>query len=178
MISTYASSGESDPHLFRTLFDGWHAYRHGGHLLNRNGRPQWANSVKLKDHRKLGPLLRSLNFISKEASAILARQVEGVIVKDHGIPVSVVRDRIIAAVRAGSDDVRGLLIRNSWLGAISKVEHDRLNAEGMRASLPECPDDPMRRRYLDVGILECTSGLRETFIPHSQYPHLLTPEAR
>jgi hypothetical protein len=173
MLAVYLRTDEPDPHLFRTLFDHWFGYRMGGPFLNGGGRPHWFNAVTTTKLRLLGPALQTMNFISVEAAKVFSGRSDKALVKDHGIPLAIARERCRAAFAQNPEALRHTLIENAWLGVITKEEHDCLNRMGARKSLPTCDVDAMRKRYSEAGILECLEKRPFEARSNAHYEHLM-----
>lgn len=136
---------------WRTFFDNWFAFRVGGPFLNRNSRPHWFNNPCPDRH---GEALRRAHFISVTAARVLAGISRDRLVKDHAIPVSVLRDIIFDDQPESLEDVRALMLRHYRIGIITHAEDGELSRAGLRSDMPHGwrrDGDPFAR-YREAGI--------------------------
>ncbi|MFN3725217.1 MAG: hypothetical protein ACK4SZ_02815 [Allosphingosinicella sp.] len=119
---------------YRTFFDNFYAYYRGGPLLNDAGRPYWFNNPCPRKHRNA---LASLHFVSSAASRVLAGLDTERLVRDHAIPVAVLRE-ILMNAHPPSDEVVERYLRSFYrLGLITESEDERLSAAGLRSHMPK-----------------------------------------
>ena len=119
---------------FRTFFDNWFAFKEGGSFLNANSRPHWFNNPKPGQH---GEALRSAPFVSVEASRTMAGLERQRLVKDHAIPVSVLRDVLFTKSPDSTECVRKILLQFYRFGIITETENRMLTAAGLRSRMPD-----------------------------------------
>lgn len=118
---------------FRTFFDNLFAYRHGGPLLGRNGQPRWFNAPCPRRDRDA--LLRC-HFVSVEAMRVIAGVSEEPLLRDHAVPVSVLRDLLMNARSPTLGLVNEYTTRFYKLGVITKSEDESLTSAGFRSKMP------------------------------------------
>lgn len=136
---------------FRTFFDNWFAFQTAGPFLNQNSRPQWFNNPCPDKH---GSALKNCHFISSAAARVLGGLSSTRLVKDHCVPVSVLREIIFDSHALTTEYVEQLMLRFYRVGVITKEEDDLLTAEGMRSAMPDgwtAGDNPFAR-YDHVGV--------------------------
>jgi hypothetical protein len=136
---------------FRTDFDNWFAFREGGPFLNGNSRPHWHNHPCPDKH---GVALRRAHFVSHAAARTLGGIARERLMKDHAIPVAVLRDLLFDRQPDSIEQVRAVLLRHYRFGVITEQEDRLLNAAGLRSRMPEgwTPNDGPFARYEKVGI--------------------------
>ncbi len=84
---------------------------------------------------------------------ILQGESDGRLVKDHALPLRILRLKLLDAGIAGRDEIRAYLLRFYRLGLITKEEDDRLNDLRLRQSLPKDSDElEWLARYKHAGI--------------------------
>jgi hypothetical protein len=149
-IQLYLRSADPNGHLFRTLCDNWFAYRMGGSFLSKGHQPVWFNNP---DPRKHQTALRKMHFISTSAEAVLQGTNAERLIKDHAVPIAVLRKILIERQPQGKAEIRDLLIQHYRLGVLTKSEDDALSAGGLRSRMPGnwCGNDPLAR-YSACGI--------------------------
>lgn len=136
---------------YRTFLDNFYAYYAGGPLLNQTGRPHWFNRPCPREHRDA---LASAHFVSVRAMRVLAGLSRESLVRDHAIPVAVLRDMLLNAHNPSLEIIERY-IRNFYrLGIVTEGEDQSLTAAGLRSSMPEGwnPHDGPFSRYDAVGI--------------------------
>lgn len=137
---------------FRTFFDNWFAFQTAGPFLNQNSRPHWFNNPCPDKH---GSALKNCHFISCTAARVLAGLSSERLVKDHCVPVSVLREIIFDSHARTTEDVEQLMLRFYRVGVITKEEDDQLTANGMRSAMPDgwtAGDNPFAR-YSCIGVM-------------------------
>lgn len=136
---------------YRTFFDNFYAYFRGGPLLNQAGRPHWFNNPCPQKHRNA---LMTVHFVSSTAARVLAGLYTERLVRDHAIPVAVIREILMNAHRPSDELVERYLRSFYRLGLITESEDERINAAGLRSRMPENwhPHDGAFARYEAVGI--------------------------
>jgi hypothetical protein len=157
-LEVYLNNADENGALFRTFIDSWYAYYKGGPLLNRNGNVVWLNRpdpIKLKD-----TLIHAGDFISTKAMRIMNGEEPGRLVKDHSIPIKILRKLIVREQRVNTAYIEEFLKDHYRLGIITKDEDRKINAEKLRSNMPEDWDekDPFAR-YRAVNIEEATSKI-------------------
>lgn len=136
---------------FRTFFDNFFAYHVRGAHLNSNGRPIWLNNPCPRRHRDA---LLGAHFVSVAAMRVLAGLSEERLVKDHAIPVSVLREMLIDDNCDTLKRVQRLMSRFYRIGIITVSEDDLLVSRGFRSQMPSGwrRGDGPYARYDAVGI--------------------------
>lgn len=118
---------------FRTFLDNFYAYHTGGSLLNRQGRPHWFNNPCPRRHREA---LLGLHFVSIGAMRVLAGLSDEALVRDHAVPVAVIREMLMNAHEARLEIIERYVRRFYRLGLITRGEDERLSAAGLRSTMP------------------------------------------
>lgn len=138
---------------FRTFFDNWFAFKNGGAFLNSNSRPHWFNNPCPNRH---GEALSRAHFVSVEAARTLAGMERQRLVKDHAIPVSVLREMLIEQQPSSIDEVDRFMRRFYRFGIISQREDEQIRAKGLNSKMPgdwQADGDPFAR-YVAAGIVQ------------------------
>ncbi|MGN6849013.1 MAG: hypothetical protein ACTHJK_06010 [Sphingomicrobium sp.] len=136
---------------FRTFFDNWFAFQSAGPFLNQNSRPHWFNNPCPDKH---GSALKNCHFISCAAARVLAGLSTERLVKDHCVPVSVLREIIFDSGARTAEHVEQLMLRFYRVGVITKEEDDLLTTQGMRSAMPKgwSAGDNAFARYSYAGV--------------------------
>lgn len=137
---------------YRTFFDNWFAFKIGGPFLNRNSRPNWHNNPCPDRH---GEALKSAHFLSSKAARTLSGVERQRLVKDHAIPVAVLREMLIDQQPSSIAEVEQLMLRYYRIGVITQRENEQLRASGLNSEMPRgwtTGHDPFAR-YAQVGII-------------------------
>lgn len=136
---------------FRTFFDNWYAFSKGGPFLNRNSRPHWFNNPCPRKH---GEALSRNAFVSANAARTLSGLSHDRLVKDHAIPVAVLRSELFDRQPKDVNEVRSFLKTYFNCGIVTKEEDSRLTAAGLRSAMPSgwTFNDSVFARYMAVGI--------------------------
>ncbi len=137
---------------YRTDFDNWFAFREGGPFLNGNSRPHWYNNPCPDKH---GEALRRAHFVSTAAARTLGGITRERLMKDHAIPVAVLRDMLFEMQPGSSGELREIMLKHYRFGIISYDEDRRLNEAGLRSRMPhgrQRGDSPFAR-YQSAGIV-------------------------
>lgn len=132
----FLESGETSSSFFRTLVDNWYAYYRGDAFLKSTGSPLWFNAVKPKDLNSKGRALSQMDFVSENAEAVLTHKAQGILVKDHAVPVKLLRDRLIEEQPTSLEPIREFLCTWYKLGVITEEEHRRLSDLGCKDKMP------------------------------------------
>lgn len=142
---------------FRTFFDNWFAFREGGPFLNRSSRPHWFNNPRPDQH---GEALRRAHFVSAGAARTLGGLASDRLMKDHAVPVSVLRELLFEEQPKSTDQVRAIMLRSYCFGIITEGEDRKLNAIGLRSRMPDgwTPTDSPYARYRAAGIVAQDQG--------------------
>jgi hypothetical protein len=142
---------------FRTDFDNWFAFKEGGAFLNANSRPHWHNNPCPDKH---GAALRRAHFVSHAAARTLGGVTRERLMKDHAIPVSVLRDMLFEEQPRSTEEVRAFMLRYYCFGIITEEEDAELNRAGLRSRMPDgwTPNDSPFARYEKVGIVAQDRG--------------------
>ena len=142
---------------FRTFFDNWFAFKVAGPFLNTNSRPHWFNNPCPDKH---GAALSRAHFVSAGAARTLAGIERQRLVKDHAIPVTVLRELLIRSEPESLSDVHAMMLDYYRIGIITQGEDELLRQAGLKSSMPDAwlvGDDPFAR-YRAVGILSQDLG--------------------
>lgn len=151
-LKLFLIHNDQDGHLFRTFVDNWFAYSHGNHMLNSKGRPKWFNNP---DPIKEREALLSMHFVSADAKKVLNGELEDRLVKDHAIPIRVLRELIHEMPDQSISSIKTFLMENYRLGVVTKSEDKRLNKNGLRSVMPKDWDKlNWKARYDTAEILE------------------------
>lgn len=134
----------------RTFLDEWFAYNRGELFLSGRLGPHWYNKPDPVRHNAA---LRGMDFISEQAEEVLSGRQRHELMKDHSVPIAVVRSKLFELNDTSIESIRSLLMTWYKLGVITKDEDTRLNANGLRQKMPDDWDgaDPFAR-YHAVGI--------------------------
>lgn len=148
----YLKHYDQDGHLFRNFVDNWFAYSHDEHMLNSKGRPKWFNNP---DPIKERDALMSMHFVSANARSILNGNKQGQLVKDHAVPLRVLRELIRELQIQTTSSINLFLKKNYRLGVITKSEDEQLNSNKLRSSMPNGWDRVnWKARYTEAEIFE------------------------
>lgn len=149
-LCIYLKDGDKDSGLFRTFVDNWYAYEFGGKLLNRDGRPKWFNNPSPTANKEA---LMSMHYQSIDAVLAIEGRAESRIVKDHAIPLKVLRNLMMDIAEPNKVSINDFLHSYYRLGVITKNEDDQLNKLGLRSAMPTNWDrKDWKARYLELGI--------------------------
>tara|TARA_B110000483_G_C18182784_1_gene537718 strand:+ start:2069 stop:2581 length:513 start_codon:yes stop_codon:yes gene_type:complete len=137
--------------LLRTFIDNWFAYYKQGPFLNSNSNPNWYNKpspVKDKD------ALLEMHFISDMAFDVIEQGSDVRLIKEHSIPVHVIRKILIQEKPKTINDIENILLRFYRLGVLTKDEDDILNLKGLNSKMPTSWDfnESVFSRYEVAGI--------------------------
>jgi len=154
-IETFLRAKEPNAHLFRTFVDNWFAYHTGGPFLNSRGRAKWFNNPDPVSERSA---LLQMHWISQSAQNVLNGKEIVHLVKDHAIPLLVLRNRMFQFEEWTLNSIRQFLIENYKLGLITIDEDNKINKSGLRQKMPERTADPVwMSRYLSAGLLRVST---------------------
>ncbi|WP_037499268.1 hypothetical protein [Sphingomonas jaspsi] len=143
---------------YRTFFDNWFAFERGGPFLNASSRPHWYNNPCPSRH---GEALRRAHFISTMAARTLAGLERKRLVKDHVIPVAVLRDLLFEQQPRSIEEVRLMMQKHYRIGILAIEEDESLSRSGLRSKMPGgwmITDSPFAR-YESAGIVAQDVGL-------------------
>lgn len=120
-LKIYLNTKEENGPLFRTFVDNWFAYSEGSPFLNSRGKPKWFNNpnpVKERD------ALLAMHFKSKDAMRIIYGKQEGRLMKDHSIPIKILRILICEELGTGPgvSKIKQFLKKYYRIGVITKKE--------------------------------------------------------
>jgi len=119
--------------LLRSFADYWFAYHKQGPFLNSNNNPKWYNnpsSVKDKD------ALLEMHFISDMAFDAIEQGSDVRLIKEHSVPVRVLRKILIQQEPKSTTDIENILLRFYRLGVLTKDEDDILCVKGLSSKMP------------------------------------------
>ncbi len=149
-LQLYLNSGDRDGPTFRGFVDNWFAYHFGGPFLNRNGRPKWFNNP---DPVKQREALLNMHFISSEAKRTIDGKASDRLIKDHSIPIAVLRERLRTLNDHQPETIEAFLKSNYRLGVLTLAEDKRLTERGLKSSMPsDWNGIDTYARYHQVGI--------------------------
>ena len=129
-----AVAAEDPSAPYRTFFDNWFAYHACGPFLNSKGRPRWFNKA---DPVQSADALKAMHYISDRAWRVLIGEAPREdLIKDHTIPVAILRDHLLAHRIVDEDLIRNFLIRNYKLGVITSDDDNKINSKkGFRSGI-------------------------------------------
>ena len=119
--------------LLRSFTDYLFAYHKQGPFLNSNNNPKWHNkpcSVKDKD------VLLEMHFISDMAFDAIEQGSDVRLIKEHSIPVRVLRKILTQQEPKTTTDIENILLRFYRLGVLTKDEDDILRLKGLSSKMP------------------------------------------
>ena len=110
----------------RSLLDSWYAYWMGRPYVKSTGTVQWFNHRELALPR-LRDAVKSMHYISKDAWDVLTERAPPQrLMKDHAVPVKVLRREIKTKRFATIGQLEQFLIDRYRVGVITKTEDVRL----------------------------------------------------
>ena len=150
-IKICIESGSWGAGLLRSFTDYWFAYHKQGPFLNSNNNPKWHNkpsSVKDKD------ALLEMHFISDMAFDAIEKGSDVRLIKEHSIPLRVIRKILIQQEPKTTTDIENILLRFYRLGVLTKDEDDILRLKGLNSKMPASWDltESVFSRYEFAGI--------------------------
>jgi len=130
--------------VLRGFVDSWFAYHSGGAFLSRGGRPIWFNTP---DPDKHGSALSAMHFVSSDAKQVLAGRSSERLMKDHAVPIAIVRELLFEIDEVNPTTIKLFLREHYRLGVITKREDNLLSSIGLRSKMPTEWDrsDPFAR---------------------------------
>jgi hypothetical protein len=155
-LGVYLSQEDQNGALFRAFIDCWYAYSKGGAFLNRNGNPKWFNNPHPVRERNA---LLSMDYISAAAMELIYQnETEGRLVKDHSVPIKVLRKMIVDKCGNKISDlarIEEFLEKYYRLGVITKDEDRLFGGAGLISEMPnDWDEEDAFARYRAVGINE------------------------
>jgi hypothetical protein len=150
-IKICIESGSWGAGLLRSFTDYWFAYHKQGPFLNSNNNPKWHNkpsSIKDKD------ALLEMHFISDMAFDAIEKGSDVRLIKEHSIPLRVIRKILIQHEPKTTTDIENILLRFYRLGVLTKDEDDILRLKGLNSKMPASWDltESVFSRYEFAGI--------------------------
>lgn len=134
----------------RTFVDEWFAYHTGGPFLNRSGRPKWLNNpcpIKNKD------ALLSMHFISEKAEKVIKNGGGERLIKEHSVPVKVLRSLMEDMDYPTTSDVENFLLQHYRIGVLTTSDDQLLKDADVNSSMPYNWDRvDMFARYSHAGV--------------------------
>ena len=137
MLLLYIKSGHTENALFRTLVDSWFAYAEGPPFVDHKLRPIWLNNP---DPTTRNALLKRVHYVSDAAKRIVdgiapynPEDDNGRLVKDHSIPLRVLRALLEETPVSSIEDLEHRLKQFYCLGLITRAEDRKL----ARSKMPE-----------------------------------------
>ena len=149
-LQIYHQSKDDNGSLFRTLVDNWFGYAKAGPFLSKNDKPRWFNNP---DPVKNRDALLAMDFVSCRAFRVIEGLQEDNLVKDHAIPIKVLRSSFKNLQEPSASDIENFLNENYRLGVITKFEDKLLNQKKLRSKMPDSWDNiDWQARYVEAGI--------------------------
>lgn len=149
-VIAFIEGNDPNDNLLRTFLDNWFAYYKGGPFLNSSGKARWFNTGDLA---KKPVAARAFHFHSKQAWDVYeGRLPREPLVKDHILPLAVIRDGLKQLRPRTEEVIEQYLIDHYKVALITKEEHDCLSKEGLKSRLPEDANGEVIKRYAAVGI--------------------------
>ena len=135
--------GEKHP-TFRTMVDSWFAYRHHrweGFVTPRSFGVQWLNKGNLRNPRIAEAMLTlpQGHFVSHAARHVLRNRTDEWLVKDHAVPLKVMKTELEELCPSSTEEVESYLLRRYRLGIITKDEDKKFlrPKPHLRESMPD-----------------------------------------
>lgn len=151
-LEIYHATNDNNGSLFRSFIDNWYAYYRGGPFLNSSGNPKWFNNP---NPQREWDALTSMDFVSKKALSVMEGKHTDRLVKDHSIPIKIIRSEFSKLETPNIEIIKHFLIANYKLGVITKTEDRLLDKRKLRSGMPENWDGKnWRARYEKVNIEE------------------------
>ncbi len=120
----------------RTLLDSWFAYSRGRLYLKSTGSVQWFNHKDLEKPR-LREAVVGMHFVSEDAwNVLFGKAPSQGLVKDHAVPVKVLRREIKEKNFQDIAELEQFLIDRYRLGVITNSENAKLRG-GLAHELPD-----------------------------------------
>ena len=133
-LQLYHNAGDENGALFRTLIDNWYGFSKGGPFLNKNDKPKWFNNPNPVNDRAA---LLAMDFVSFDAYEVMEGNHQDNLVKDHAIPVRILRQKFKELQAPNLINIRKFLKRYYKLGVITKTEDVLLNQNKLRSNMPD-----------------------------------------
>lgn len=135
-IKVYLEEGDSSVSRLRGFLDDWYGYSIGGSHLTRHGNVRWLNNP---DHTKptIRECLEGMDFISGDARDILDGKVKAPLIKEHAVPVKVLRTMLRDISEPTIIDIQTILKKYYKLGVLTKSENKKLDGAGLNSSMPK-----------------------------------------
>ena len=145
------TDGSDKSETFRTLVDSWYGYYMGEGFVKRTGSVQWFNRSDLKQMRHK-PAICRMHFISSKAKMVLNSDGFEPLVKDHSVPVNILRKELSALKPLNTDGVKAFLLNRYRLGVITESE-DKDLCDRLKSGFPSgSSTSDIFARYKAVGI--------------------------
>ncbi|MGA2494757.1 MAG: hypothetical protein ABSF67_17730 [Roseiarcus sp.] len=125
-----------DPHLnvFRTFVDNWFAYYMGDPFLKSSLVARWFNKGDLN---KKSEAITKFHIHSVRAWQVINGLAEPEdLIKDHCIPLSVIRGRLFDVSPTTIGELETFLIEHYKIGLITQKENAELNSLKLQSTLP------------------------------------------
>lgn len=137
--------------LLRSFIDYWFAYHKQGAFLNSKNNPRWYNNPSPEKDKDA---LLGMHFISDMAQDVIEQGSSVRLIKEHSIPVNVIRKILIQQKPKTINDIENILLRFYRLGVLTKYEDDILRLKGFNSKMPTSWDfnDSVFSRYEVAGI--------------------------
>lgn len=145
------TDGSDKSESFRTLVDSWYGYYMGEGFVKRTGSVQWFNRSNLAQKRHLAAICK-MHFISAEANKVLNSDTDDHLIKDHSVPVNILRKELSALKPLDTEGVKTFLLNRYRLGVITKCEDNKLSGP-LKSGFPSGSSTfDILARYKAVGI--------------------------
>ena len=136
-IKLCIDSGAWGPGMLRSCVDYWFAYHMRGPFLNKNDNPNWHNNPSPIKHKDA---LLKMHFISETAYDVIMEGSEVRLIKEHSIPINVIRKILVQEKPTNIKDIENILLRFYRLGVLTKDEDDILSSKGLNSKMPDSWD--------------------------------------
>jgi hypothetical protein len=145
--------GSDKSEKFRTLVDSWYGYYMGAGFVKRTGSVQWLNRRDLAQKRHHAAICK-MHFISAEAKKVLNSDRDDHLIKDHSVPVNILRKELTALNPLDTEGVKTFLLDRYRLGVITKCEDNKLSGP-LKSGFPSGRSTlDSLARYKEVGIFK------------------------
>ena len=163
-LKVYIQEKDNSAARLRGFIDGWYGFHKKGEYLNKNLNGRWLNNPDCTKP-EIKACLEGMDFISVGARAVLDGLSQELLIKEHAVPVKVIRDLLLELPSNSSlTKIEGVLLTHYKLGALTKDEDNQINkikvnsknnSKSLRSDMPDNWDKKdMFARYVAAGIKE------------------------
>jgi len=154
-ILIYLKSNERGSPPLRMFLDNWFAYSHQGPFLSPNGNPVWFNNPD-PSKLKVREALLSMHYVSKGAIDVINGDSDDKLVKEHSVPISILKDILYSKMPKNKSTLNNLLLTYYRLGVLTKTEDNLLKTNGLNSKMPKNWNSTMNvfARYDQCGIIK------------------------